>query len=230
MRNAAFITISAFLMLGQRAEAAQIVSEYDLYTPGITFGSVIRPFEIAGFDNSLGTLTAVTLALTGQVISTVAPVNGEPFPVTYETLTYGLDQFSFAGVDLLAQNGEGANLPVPPNTYQGQYIPIAVTVAGEITSNDALALATFSQAGPVAGWHREETGFSCSNCQDPFTIGFAGLAYTRQLRVTYDYEPSLAGAVPEPATWAMLILGFGLTGAAMRSNATRRLSAPALSS
>ena len=28
---------------------------------------------------------------------------------------------------------------------------------------------------------------------------------------------SLAGAVPEPATWAMLVLGFGVMGGAMRS-------------
>lgn len=29
-------------------------------------------------------------------------------------------------------------------------------------------------------------------------------------------ESSFAGAVPEPSAWALLILGFGLTGAAMR--------------
>ncbi|MBL8656950.1 MAG: PEPxxWA-CTERM sorting domain-containing protein [Altererythrobacter sp.] len=33
--------------------------------------------------------------------------------------------------------------------------------------------------------------------------------------IEYD-ELSTPGAVPEPATWAMLILGFGLLGAAMR--------------
>ena len=31
----------------------------------------------------------------------------------------------------------------------------------------------------------------------------------------------LAPSVPEPATWAMLIAGFGLTGAAMRRNSAR---------
>lgn len=37
----------------------------------------------------------------------------------------------------------------------------------------------------------------------------------------YGYQAVLAaGAVPEPSTWALLILGFGLTGAAMRRRVT----------
>jgi hypothetical protein len=39
-----------------------------------------------------------------------------------------------------------------------------------------------------------------------------------------DFAPENAtlAAVPEPSTWAMLILGFGLTGAALRYRSTRR--------
>lgn len=33
--------------------------------------------------------------------------------------------------------------------------------------------------------------------------------------LTYDYTP-VGAAVPEPATWAMMVLGFGLAGAAIR--------------
>lgn len=33
---------------------------------------------------------------------------------------------------------------------------------------------------------------------------------------TYTLTPQVQSGVPEPATWAMLIAGFGLTGAAMR--------------
>lgn len=36
--------------------------------------------------------------------------------------------------------------------------------------------------------------------------------------------PELSGAIPEPATWAMMIAGFGLAGAALRR---RRLMSPA---
>ncbi|HWI85757.1 MAG TPA: PEPxxWA-CTERM sorting domain-containing protein, partial [Sphingomonas sp.] len=33
-----------------------------------------------------------------------------------------------------------------------------------------------------------------------------------------------AQAVPEPASWAMLIIGFGLTGASLRGNRKRRVA------
>jgi hypothetical protein len=44
-------------------------------------------------------------------------------------------------------------------------------------------------------------------------------------RVEFSYELGLApGGVPEPASWAMLIAGFGLTGAAMRRRRTAALA------
>ncbi|MBC9031812.1 PEP-CTERM sorting domain-containing protein [Sphingomonas sp. JC676] len=35
-------------------------------------------------------------------------------------------------------------------------------------------------------------------------------------KITYDYTPNAAGAVPEPASWAMMMLGIGAVGGAMR--------------
>lgn len=37
--------------------------------------------------------------------------------------------------------------------------------------------------------------------------------------------PGPGGVIPEPATWAMLVIGFGLTGATMRRRAGRRVVA-----
>jgi hypothetical protein len=45
---------------------------------------------------------------------------------------------------------------------------------------------------------------------------FTGLA-----EVAFDTQSYLAPAIPEPASWLMLITGFGLTGAAMRRRASR---------
>jgi hypothetical protein len=42
---------------------------------------------------------------------------------------------------------------------------------------------------------------------------FAGFDYTFR---TYSDDSVLTGAVPEPATWLMMILGFGMVGGAMR--------------
>lgn len=48
--------------------------------------------------------------------------------------------------------------------------------------------------------------------QGTFTLTSATLGGSYQLSIS----PVLAGAVPEPATWALLLLGFGVTGYAMR--------------
>lgn len=39
--------------------------------------------------------------------------------------------------------------------------------------------------------------------------------------LVFRYGADVGGAVPEPATWAMMILGFGLTGAALRRRTAR---------
>jgi choice-of-anchor A domain-containing protein len=46
------------------------------------------------------------------------------------------------------------------------------------------------------------------------------------LGITPGGHPSIAGGVPEPATWAMMILGFGLVGASLRRRGPR-LACPA---
>ena len=34
--------------------------------------------------------------------------------------------------------------------------------------------------------------------------------------ITFTYNPTISAAVPEPATWAMMLAGFGLIGSGMR--------------
>ena len=69
-------------------------------------------------------------------------------------------------------------------------------------------------------------------------FGFSGAARYVQIALdgnhqkypeTYGYAPIglsevrfTGSAVPEPATWAMMILGFGAAGAAMRNNRRRQ--------
>ena len=56
------------------------------------------------------------------------------------------------------------------------------------------------------------------------TTGGTGIQDIRQIRL--DATP-LAAAVPEPATWALMLFGFGLTGYALRARG--RTSVPVLS-
>ncbi len=45
-----------------------------------------------------------------------------------------------------------------------------------------------------------------------FSVNFSGQRYAAGDKVTINF----ASGVPEPATWAMMILGFGVAGAAVR--------------
>jgi hypothetical protein len=54
---------------------------------------------------------------------------------------------------------------------------------------------------------------------DPVTVPFSGTALSARFQGSLDYYDNLSLgllAVPEPASWAMMLLGFGLVGAAMR--------------
>jgi hypothetical protein len=57
-------------------------------------------------------------------------------------------------------------------------------------------------------------GVQFSSTDDP-----AGVRY-----MNFSYEALMNGGVPEPSTWALLILGFGLTGAALRRSRQQRVA------
>ena len=63
------------------------------------------------------------------------------------------------------------------------------------------------------------SGFSFDMAQSNFTVTALGAASLATDTAYFRYvtvDALAAGGVPEPATWALLILGFGATGAAMR--------------
>jgi hypothetical protein len=67
-----------------------------------------------------------------------------------------------------------------------------------------------STSAPVDGWR---TTIVRWNSGDLTQAALALNAYGYPQQVAYD---DIALSVPEPSTWAMLIAGFGLAGAALR--------------
>lgn len=105
------------------------------------------------------------------------------------------------------------------------FVPATASFSGRFAADNQVAQirlngTVISQAGPggFSGW----TGFAASS---GFISGFNTLDFVvRNLRqssgnptgLRVEFVDSRITAVPEPASWAMLIAGFGLVGAAAR--------------
>lgn len=87
------------------------------------------------------------------------------------------------------------------------------TLAEWIAANDRLTV-TGLQIGVGSGWNGTFAG-----AVDNVAVSFAGGP-----SIASNFEVAAAGTVPEPASWAMMILGVGAVGGAMRR---RRAAAPA---
>lgn len=82
---------------------------------------------------------------------------------------------------------------------------------------------TFAALGDIDG----VSGFGASNLtlnSGLLTLDLGKVTFTEgsSFQVRFDQTPP-QGAVPEPATWALMILGFGVVGTAMRR---RKVAAP----
>ena len=73
--------------------------------------------------------------------------------------------------------------------------------------------------------NRQTFDFAVYSASNQYLSGFSG-SYIPQSGVTPVYSSITAAvsAVPEPASWSMMILGFGLLGAALRGASWRRIA------
>ena len=95
------------------------------------------------------------------------------------------------------------------NLFNGAANPLSVTIMTNTGSSETFDIANANGAnrfGVTAG-----AGEALSSVTFTSAVGFDSL---RQLRIGGVTTP---GAIPEPATWLMLLVGFGLLGGVMRS-------------
>lgn len=196
--------------------------------------SADRGFEY--FDGSLGTLEAVRLDITPDFFrwfQIIVPGRADTVSVSWDA---GHEQFCSYGActNLIASGSTNLDLTYSDDLFGGSsYAYISVSFSGS-TISAALDPADFvnppfinsrmflTHAGPGLGdydqslsdifhidgegYARNATGsFGCISSID-------GCDYSDFL-LTYIYAP---GGVPEPATWAMMVMGFGAMGTAMR--------------
>lgn len=136
------------------------------------------------------------------------PVAGEGIFTTSDTPMTVLGQTAF---QITAVSGmvNGSAIVAPPGSY-GNYF----TTGGSFL--DGSGTRFFTAAGnDIRFFFQDSVGRYRVNSFSPGSSSF----------VTATSSPVVAAGVPEPATWAMLILGFGLVGASLRRASLRTVSA-----
>ncbi len=161
------------------------------------------------FDGALGQLLSVTLEFDGGFAAqgTLRNPAAAPSSRSY-TLTRGVSVgITGGGFSLSTPMGTGSQaISVPAQTT----IPLAFAASGVNSQTLSTGLQGFVGPGQV---FLSYLGTSLFSATGNGQLNLAS-ATSANVRLLYAYEP--AGGVPEPASWALLIAGFGLVGTAAR--------------
>jgi hypothetical protein len=151
----------------------------------------------------------VSIAVTGAADFADGFANIKPDGDTLTTLTFtptdpnAFDSFSFRGQDLVAD--QLIRLIVQDN--QGD-------AAEEFDFTEGKANQDFAREGIIAA-------LAGKTIKSVELINSGGFKEAKQ----FEFDVAPAGVIPEPAIWAMMLMGFGGLGAAMRSRRARQAAA-----
>jgi hypothetical protein len=191
--------------------------------PAASFG-VGSPSRIVTFDTATGAPGA-------QFVYDVAPVANPSVPAAGFSTNGLVELLSIGGTRHLALERSFVTGLVTPTSATGNSIQIyLIDTAGatDVSGFASLAGETYTPVSKTLLFDLDSLGIPLDNIEG-ITFGerlanghrslilvsdnnFAGSQFTQFL--AFD-----AGAVPEPASWAMLVAGFGLVGGAMRRRA-----------
>lgn len=163
------------------------------------------------FNPALGTLLSVKGEFTGsEVISfttslttpTLVNYTGAGFYSVYVGPLYF--DFSATGAGSVNVGSGPANITLSGGTTQ--------------TRTSPFELGIFTGVGTILGSPTVDP--ASITLSSGFVTGQSLVSKATSFRITYTYDP-VAAPVPEPASWALMIAGFGLAGVALRRRRIR---------
>lgn len=171
--------------------------------------------------SSMLALTASAASATPTITTIGTDLSSSPYTFTYmgSSFTFGSNGQFFSGpITISTANGGEVNTTFgEPTAY------FADGRGGAVTFGPGMNFAPFASETPIRFSNGENFfglravtgtgtfyGFAYTSDNVLNSIGFESVADAAITATT------AAGAVPEPATWAMMIGGFGMVGGAMR--------------
>lgn len=210
----------ALAMATTAAQAAELVTNGDFATGDFTAWTLYTTI-----NGTLGPAPApqvTSFDVTGSGASTAAefqvgravPENGgnagggifQSITTISGLLTFSADFASFAST---VQNSSGGLFSVLLDGVTLNSFDTG-SIAGGSIERGSLAFGMIVTAG---------THVLSLQATRPFTTGVPGPLYGRTPFQYFDNISATQGAVPEPATWGLMITGFGLAGGALRRRA-----------
>ena len=181
-----------------------------------------------GFDSSLGALQSVTLTISDWERRLYSTNLSEGQTIEWETDGEAL--FSFYILDNLVDVFEVPITGSGTLTEDGGYFDvsgsgtfnIAPGLIPEQWIDGTTPLVTFIRFGGPGFYDFSDTTFTGGSVSPSFCG--SNSCTNQQYTLTYSYRPFNNHAVPEPATWAMMLLGFGFAGASLRRHRAMRVT------
>ena len=196
-----------------------------------------RTVALPQFDPALGTLTGVAAGVYGTISgsgylevlydnrSARSAGNAAVVDLTVPDIaTFGID-IAWSGPTVVVGPFDGIRDMSGPDTVYGSGFDGAVDARNATAFAGYIGTGTFSATIDVAGVLPQGYSTVYNPLTGTPTYGiFTADQVLAGATVTYTYSARATGAVPEPSSWALLIVGFGLTGLIARWR-TRSVSA-----
>lgn len=218
------ITMILATSVGGSAAAASVAYEHDytVVSDRDPRTHVYRDFQL--FDPSLGQLFRATLELETSFRMTASWIAGGDY-IHGAYVSYNGSTLYLGDSGLFAVTTNGITEPLYSRYFAlqpgdvGSYdsgvieMPPSTYTTNSLTDPEWLPYLTGTGSG--VAYIIEDTSADFGEClgNKCAVVNVATTVY-HTARITYEYVPA---AVPEPATWALLIMGFGATGARLRS-------------
>ncbi len=175
---------------------------------------------VKGLPMNIKHAAIAAFALSTMSAPAFAAINNTPVPIT-NYITFGGNDWAWAMPCPVVQQqgvacGDSPTLDLSFQSAYGWHVATALELASGPVASDFGSSGNFKCA---AAWFNNlysHCDFIDANSGAIYNGAGGGLWYDE----TWVTRVSGGGGIPEPATWAMMIIGFGMVGTAMRRRRT----------